>query len=108
MLDNRHALEIVLLEKVKRLVERHVRADRVVRRLGDPAELGRARIEPGRDDRSHERLAGDHPDQATVVADEERPHLGAPQSLPRLLSARAAVEHRGIRDHRVAHAVAHG
>ena len=55
-----------------------------------------------------ERLAGDHPDQAAVVADEERPHLGAAQSLPRLLRARAAVEHRGIRDHRVAHAVAHG
>ena len=76
VLDDGHALEVVLLERVERLLQVHRRVEREERRLGDLAHRRRARVEPGRDDLLHERLARDDADELAVVADEHRAHRG--------------------------------
>ena len=50
---------------------------------------GRARVAAGGDDLADERLPGDDAEQAAVVADEDRPHLGPLERLAGLLRARA-------------------
>ena len=49
LVHDRHALGVLRLEEAERLLERDVRADREVRRLGDRAELRLRRVEPARD-----------------------------------------------------------
>ena len=95
------------LEEVERLVERDVRVDREVRRLGDGAELRLLRVEPVRDDLAHERLARDDADEPLVVVDVDRAHLRSRQQLSGLLRRRVGRQRARVRDHRVADG-AHG
>ena len=90
---------------MERLVERKLRIEREERRLRDVAQPNVLRIEPGRDDLAHERLARDDADEPPVVlADEDGAHLGVlRKEQPRLLRARAVAEHRRLRHHRLAH-----
>ena len=106
LLDHGDAVEILLLEEAERLVEGQLGADHVLRHLDDLAQPRRARVAPGRDHLAHERLARDDAEQPAVfVADEEHAHLRATERLARLLGARAAVQHRRVGHHRVAHLV---
>jgi len=98
----------VFLQEAEGGVERHVRLQQPVRRLGDLADGRRARVEPGSDHLADERLARDDADEAAVVADVDCPHLRLAQVLARLLRRRGALERLRIRDHRVADTVGHG
>ena len=97
----------MLLEEVERLVQGEVRADGVVRLLGDRAQLGRAGVTPGGDDLADERLPRHHTDEAAAVADEERAHLAPQQRLSGRLRCVAALELRQIDHHRIADPVRH-
>ena len=112
MVDHRHPLEVLFLEEREGLGERHVGVDRRVRRLGELAHGGRARVEPARDDLADERLARDHADEVAAVAHEHGAHLRPHQRLARLLRGRRGLEGMRRRDHRVADALllvaAHG
>src|SRR5919199_6500865 len=70
VLDDRHPLEVVLLEEAERLVDVHVRADRVVRRLDDLRDRRVARVAPGGDHFADERLPRDDPHEPVVPAHE--------------------------------------
>ena len=62
LVDDRNPLSILDLEEPESILERDVRSDGVVRRLGDVTERRHARIQPSRDNFPNERLARDHPD----------------------------------------------
>ena len=80
--DDRHALEVLLLEEAERLVERRVRVDREVRLLGDLAEPVVARVAPGGDDLAHERLARDDADRRPPSATKTARTSGGASASP--------------------------
>jgi hypothetical protein len=102
VLDDRNALEVAHLEHPECLLQVERRLEREDRRLGDRAEQGRLRVEPGGDDLADERLARDDADQPPALADEHRSAVGVLQPLAGLLRGLAPVERDGIRHHRIA------
>ena len=79
-----------------------VSVDRVVRRLGDRGERGRARVEPGGDDARDERLARDDAAEPSVVVDHvDRADLGRCQHLACLPRGSGRGQRPRLGDHRV-------
>ena len=107
LVDDRHALGVLGLEEAERLLERHVRPDREVRRLGDRAELRRRRVEPQGDHLAHERLPRDDADEPLVLGHVDGADLGPLKELSRSLCRRVRRELPRVRHHRVADRV-HG
>src|SRR5207237_9372007 len=105
LLDDGHALEILLLENVEGGVELEASVEREVRGLRDLAKHHAARVEPLRHDLAHERLARHDAEQPPVVLrDEDRPHLAVVRkAAARLLRARAGRKRRRLGHHRVAY-----
>ena len=105
VLDDGHALCVVLLEEAKGLLERDVRADRVVRLLGDRGDGRLRRVAPLGDDPRDERLAGDDPGQPLAVDHEDGPHLGPDQELTGLARSGVPGQRPRVGHHRVANPV---